>query len=404
MNILFLTIGRFESIEEHAIYPDLLRQFMRNGHKVFSVSTNERKLGIPTSFHDDGSYASLHVKTGNLTGCGLIEKGISTLMIGGQYRRAVKKYLSGVHFDLILYSTPPITLAGVVRRIKKKTNAMTYLLLKDIFPQNAVDISLMRKSGLRGVLYRYFRRMEKKLYQVSDRIGCMSQANADYLIAHNPEIAPDKVEISPNSIEPQVFSFLQENIDDIKKKYEIPRDKTIFVYGGNLGKPQDVPFIIECIRAASAIQEAFFLIVGSGADYSKLTDFVNTEHPKNMLLLSELPKNDYDRMLVACDVGLIFLDHRFTIPNFPSRLLTYMQARLPVIACTDPNTDVGKVITTGGFGWHCESDSPEVFASVLRETLGSDLPAMGEKAYRYLEEHFSAEQQYTNIMRSIGRL
>ena len=57
-----------------------------------------------------------------------------------------------------------------------------------------------------------------------------------------------------------------------------------------------------------------------------------------------LPKDEYDAMIGACDVGLIFLDYRFTIPNFPSRLLAYMQAKIPVLASTDPNTDVGSVI------------------------------------------------------------
>ena len=74
-----------------------------------------------------------------------------------------------------------------------------------------------------------------------------------------------------------------------------------------------------------------------------------------MKLMKELPKEEYDQMIASCDVGMIFLDHRFTIPNFPSRLLNYMQVKLPVLAVTDPNTDVGKVIVDGEFGWWCES-------------------------------------------------
>ena len=65
MNILFLTIGRFSDIEAHAIYPDLLRQFIKHGHKVFSVSANEKRLNKPTEFIDGERYAALPVKTGN---------------------------------------------------------------------------------------------------------------------------------------------------------------------------------------------------------------------------------------------------------------------------------------------------------------------------------------------------
>ena len=402
MNVLFLTIGRVGDINEHAIYPDLLRQFLNAGHRVCSVSTYERRLNIRTEFKENNNYASLHVRTGNLTGCSIIEKGVSTLMIDKQYRKAVDKYLSNEHFDLILYSTPPITLNSVAAYLKKKHNAVTYLLLKDIFPQNAVDLGILRPSGSRAALYRRFRREEKKLYRISDRIGCMSEANIKYLLSHNPEIPPQKVELSPNCIEPRDISLSNEEKIAVRKKYGLPTDKKIFVYGGNLGKPQGIPFLIDCIRAAEKIDGAFFLVVGSGTEYEKLSAYQKNEEPKHFMLLSKLPKDEYDSMLAACDIGLIFLDHRFTIPNFPSRLLPYLQAKMPVIACTDPNSDIGQTAEEGGFGWRCESDSTEAFCALVEKAVSADLAQMGENAYRCLEEKFSAQKQYLNIMRSIS--
>ena len=52
----------------------------------------------------------------------------------------------------------------------------------------------------RSLIYRLFRKKEKDLYQISDFIGCMSPANVDYVLTHNPEIKADRVEICPNSI------------------------------------------------------------------------------------------------------------------------------------------------------------------------------------------------------------
>lgn len=97
------------------------------------------------------------------------------------------------------------------------------------------------------------------------------------------------------------------------------------------------------------------------------------------------------------DVGMIFLDHRFTIPNFPSRLLAYMQAKIPVLACTDPNTDIRKVITEGGFGWWCESNSTEEFTKIVDSIGSSDLKAMGDNAYRVLNEKYSVRESYNII-------
>lgn len=398
MKVLFLTIGRMSNIEEHSIYQDLLRCFRDYGHDVYTVSTREKRMGLPTEFCEENGTHALRVCTGNITQCGLVEKGVSTVLIGRQYKAAIQKYLSDVKFDLILYSTPPITLAGVVKYIKKRDNAKTYLLLKDIFPQNAVDLGMMSKRGIKAPIYWYFRRKEKQLYAISDRIGCMSQANVAYVIRHNPEIDPDIVEVCPNSIEVVDMRIGQAERDAIRNKYGIPLDKKVFVYGGNLGKPQGIPFLIECLKSQEQNPDAYFLIVGNGTEFGKLQAYFDAVQPENMKLLKSLPKEDYDRMVAACDVGMIFLDHRFTIPNFPSRLLSYMQAGLPVLACTDSNTDIGKVIVDGGFGWWCESNDVYAFAGAVSGAINADCTTMGERGTEYLRESYTVERAYQIIL------
>ena len=95
-----------------------------------------------------------------------------------------------------------------------------------------------------------------------------------YVITHNPEIDPLKVELCSNSMEYVAINVLESERKDIRQIYGIPLKKTVFVYGGNLGKPQGVPFLIECLRACQSIDEAFFLIVGSGTDYGLLEKYV----------------------------------------------------------------------------------------------------------------------------------
>lgn len=399
MNILFITIGRMESIEDHSIYPDLLRAFQKQGHQIYTVSPYEKRTGLKTELVDVNGAKMLHVSIGNITKCSTIEKGISTLQIESKFRSAIKKYFKGVKFDLVLYSTPPITFAKVIKYIKKRDGARTYLLLKDIFPQNAVDIGMMTKSGLKGILYKFFRKKEKKLYAFSDRIGCMSQANVDYTLKHNPEIPADKVEVCPNSIEIQDMSISEQERAEMREKYGIPQDKKVFVYGGNLGRPQGIPFLIDCLRSQESNEDSFFLIVGDGTEYSKLEEYFNEAKPKNMKLMKRLPKDDYDKMVSACDVGMIFLDHRFTIPNYPSRLLAYMQAGLPVLACTDPNTDIGKFIVENNFGWWCESNNVSEFNKVVLEASNADLDTMKKNAFSALENNYTVDRAIEIIMK-----
>jgi glycosyltransferase involved in cell wall biosynthesis len=403
MNILFLTTGTFHSINEKSIYPDLLREFKKNGHEVYIVSTNERRLGKKTEYVDEDGAHLLRVKIGNLRNTNLIEKGISTLLIESQFKAAIGKYLSDVKFDMVMYSTPPITLVSAIEYVKKRDGAKTYLLLKDIFPQNAVDIGIMSKTGMKGLLYKHFRRKEKKLYAISDHIGCMSQANVDYVINHNPEVDPTIVEVCPNCIEVIDKSVDGETRRQIREKYGIPLNKKVFVYGGNLGKPQGIPFLIECLEKCKDIEGAFFLVVGNGTEYGKLETYANSSSQKNFKLMSRLPKEDYDTMVGACDVGLIFLDHRFTIPNFPSRLLSYMQAKIPVLAVTDPNTDIGKVIVDGGFGWWCESNDVEDFVTAVKDAVKADTRDMADTEFQFLRENYSSAKAHDIICNSLKR-
>ena len=174
----------------------------------------------------------------------------------------------------------------------------------------------------------------------------------------------------------------------------------MFVYGGNLGRPQGIPFLIDCLEACRDVQEAFFLIVGGGTEYGLLERYANKIGQSRLKLMKSLPKEDYDTLVGACDVGLIFLDHRFTIPNFPSRLLAYMQAKLPVLACTDPNTDVGKVIVDGGFGWWCESNDAAKVHQTVRHVAAEDLSQAKANAWAFLVQHYSVGEAYRTICRS----
>lgn len=392
-----MTLFNINDIDSSGIYEDLLREFYKNGHSVYIVSPTERRNKEKTHIIEKNNCKILKVRTGNIQKTNLIEKGIATITLEMHFIYAVKKYFKDVKFDLILYSTPPVTLVKPIKYIKKRDNARTYLLLKDIFPQNAVDIGILSKQGIKGILYKYFRRKEKKLYAVSDKIGCMSQANVDYILKNNPEITSETVEVCPNSIEPCDFSVSDEERIKLREKYGLPFDKKIFVYGGNLGKPQGIPFIIECLRKCSDIDNAFFLIVGSGTEYRKLKKFFDNENPHNAMLLKHMPKDEYDKIIAVCDVGLIFLDNRFTIPNFPSRLLSYMQAKLPVIAATDSNTDIGKTVENGGFGWWCESNNIEQFAKFIEEICISQTNEKGQIGWEYLNDNYTVNKNYVII-------
>ena len=147
MNVLFLTLSYFNSLDDRGIYTDLLREFVKNGHVVYAISPIEKRNGKDTVLVEKEKIKILNLRIGNIQKTNIIEKGISTILVSSQFKNAIKQYFSDVKFDLVLYSTPPITLLSAVGYVKRRDDAKTYLLLKDIFPQNAVDLEMMTKKG-----------------------------------------------------------------------------------------------------------------------------------------------------------------------------------------------------------------------------------------------------------------
>ncbi|PTR01591.1 glycosyltransferase involved in cell wall biosynthesis [Mucilaginibacter yixingensis] len=399
MNILFLTLVKINDVAERNIYTDLIRVFSNNGHQVCIVSPVERRYKKPTAVFTSGNVRILNVKTLNIQKTNFLEKGIGTLLVEKQFEKAIKKHYSQIKFDLVLYSTPPITFTNVVKFIKNRDKAVSYLLLKDIFPQNAVDLDMIKKDG---ILHRFFKQKEKQLYDISDYIGCMSPANVRFITDHNA-VDPKKIEVNPNSIEPLEINVSDEEKKHIKADYNIPLDAVTFIYGGNLGKPQGIDFLINVLKTNAGRKGLFFVIIGQGTEYPKLHAWVTSNKADNVLLLQSLPKKDYDVLLSSCDVGLIFLDKRFTIPNFPSRLLSYLENKMPVLAATDSNTDVGEVITENNIGIWCLSGNIDEFNEALLylQINSAARHTMGTNGYDFMLKNYLVEQSYQTIMKHL---
>ena len=396
MKVLFLTLARIDSIEDRGIYPDLLRKFRNEGHSIVILCPSERKFNKKTQLITEHGTRILKVWTTNIQKTNVIEKLISTLLIEFFFFKAFNKYVKDENFDLILYATPPITFTKLISKIKTKFSSRTYLLLKDIFPQNAVDLNMFSK---RSLIYKYFRRKEELLYQISDHIGCMSEFNRKYLLANNSFLRNEKVEVNPNTI------FILPEKDQLELSREtlafLPKDKVIFVYGGNLGKPQGVDFLLDIIIGMRTNTKVFFVIVGSGTESQSIQKWFNKIKPHNALLINHLPQNEYDVLLGCCHVGLVFLNPNFTIPNYPSRILSYMENKLPILFGIDDNTDVGREAELGNYGLSCKNGDLTTFTKYI-DLLSNDSELrekMGQNGYNRLKEDFNVDYSYNLIIK-----
>lgn len=338
MNILFVTMS-WPKAGLHNMYTDLMEEFVAEKHGVCVATLCERRNNIATKLSHENGIDVLRVKCGNIQKTNKYEKVISSFVGGYQLKHNVYRYFRDKRFNLIIFALPPLTIALPLIQIKKHYKAKMYLLLKEFWPQDPADLGAMPVGGL---VWKVFSFLEKKLYKNSDYVGTMSKAGITY-ICQNSAADNCVVEECPNS---QKDTGLQLNSaverKAIRERYHISDNEVVFVFGGNLGVSQGIPEMIASIQSCEDITDARFIIVGDGTEANVIKERLGGQ--LNVTMINRLPQSEYEKLVFASEVGLIFLYPKYTVPNIPSRMVSYMMYGLPVIACVDHATDAGEII------------------------------------------------------------
>lgn len=384
MNILYVATSFPKPSIGATIYTDLAEALNQSGHQITVVVSEQTKNQSKSSFETERNIPVLRINAGNYYDVGLIEKGITTLLMPFRMKQGVLKHLKKESFDVVLFESPPVTNHQLISWLKKRFHCSSYLMMKDIFPQNAVDLGIISQKS---IVHRFFRWHEKRLYQTADYIGCMSRANMDYLVTHHPEINPKKIELFPNTKHIKPFSKTEKSA--VKSHYSLPVDRQIFLFGGNMGRPQYIDLLCHIIKECKDDPNLYFLLIGRGTEKKRLQDIIASEKISNTQLMDNLPREDYEAIIQAADVGLIILDHRFTIPNYPSRVLSYMEYAIPILAVTDRVSDINNLISDAKCGaWVWSGDHDEVVKEIRIIAKSDQLDLWGRNGREYLERNF----------------
>lgn len=392
MKILYIATSFPKESKGATIYTDLAEALHQKGHDII-VAVSEQKRNQPkTTLETERGFKVLRAVVGDYYDVNFVKKGIVTILLPFIMKKEIKKFLGKEKFDLVLFETPPITNAGVVAWAKKYFRCKSYLMLKDIFPQNGVDLGILGSGLLGKVIFNYFKFKEKFLYKTADTIGCMSEGNKIYLLEHNPEISEQKVEIFPNA--KKITEDYQCKGFSVREKMGIPEDACVFLFGGNMGKPQYVEILASAAKKFKDDANVFFVFVGRGTEKHIIAETIENNNIKNALLLDNLPREEYEQITKESDVGLITLDPRFTIPNFPSRILSYMDYAKPVLAATDTVTDMKELIKIADCGeWVCSENQEAFFERIKEFSADKDkCIRQGENGRKYMKENFTVER------------
>ena len=124
-----------------------------------------------------------------------------------------------------------------IKFLKKIWHAKSYLILRDVFPQWAIDSGILREKSLITI----FLNFEKINYSSADKIGMMSENNVKWF---KEKFGKVNVEVLYNWTS---VTNTPKNIIDYKKILKI-EDKIVLFYGGNIGHAQDMNNLMNLVH------------------------------------------------------------------------------------------------------------------------------------------------------------
>ena len=323
------------------MYVDLCEEMQANGHDVIVMAPDN--AFSKTYLHAERGMRVLRIKCRKILGeKNMVKKGVGLAMMPYYYRRAYKKFIRAEKFDWIFMPTPPITLIDFVGYAKKISRAKFYLILRDIHPQSAHSIGLIKHR----FMYDYLEKRARKGYELADRIGCMSQGNIDFVSLNYPNIDTSKLVLLYNWITPN----LQGRELQVREKYGL-NDKFVALFGGNIGLGQRIENIVFLAKHYLKNDHIRFVIIGKGVEKSRLMEINKDEGLINVIFIDFMPQPDYLSFVQNVDLGLISINENYKVPTCPSKAVSYMALGIPIFAMINPNSDYGRFIEDSGAGY-----------------------------------------------------
>ena len=333
---------------------DLSQEIARQGHDV-TVLLPSADLTGPWKIEESGRVRILRLRAPQAKNVGYVRRTLQELAMPFAMRKSLSRSpLAKERWDGIVWYSPSIFHGPLVQALKRSTHSPAYLIIRDIFPEWAVDMGLMR----RGLIHAFFKSIARYQYSVADAIGVQTSGNLSYFrdwLAQNPA---KFLEVLPNWLGPAGRRRAPIRVEQTKLS-----GRKVFVYAGNMGPAQNLDAIVDMAAQLHSRSDIGFLFVGRGSDVLRIRKKAASIAPNNTIFFDEIEPDEIPDLYEQCEVGIVSLDPRHRSHNIPGKFLTYLQSGLPVLANVNPGNDLADLIRDHGVGAVVEGGDPKQLAA-----------------------------------------
>lgn len=358
---------------------DLAVALARQGHRPLVLTpTDQPGPRVRLEAHD--GVQVLRVRAPRTKDVSYLRRTLAELLLPSILLRGLAgSPLCGERWDGVVWYSPTIFLGRLIRTIKRRHHCPGYLVVRDLFPDWAVDAGVLSRGG---AAYRFFKCVERFQYRQADVIGVQTPSNAPLVARDAP--SGTRIEVLHNWLSP---------LEDTGAAPEaVPlahlQGRTNFVYAGNMGVAQDMDAFVELARRMQDRTDVGFVFIGRGSEATRLR--LEAQALPNLLVLDEVDPDRLVGVLTHCHVGIVALHPAHATHNIPGKLLTYLNAGLPVLARVNPNNDLLALVEGEGVGLAVAGDNPALLCAYalrlideagLRDTMGRKGRALAQRLF-----------------------
>lgn len=372
---------------------DLSREFVAQGHQL-TVILPSWEIKEDFILEQMEGFKVLRLKSPKTKDVNYARRTLSEFLMPFFMKRGYKKSpLRDKKWDGVVWYAPSIFHAPFVNNLKKTSDCKGYLIIRDVFPEWAVDMGLIGK----GIIYRFFSAVAHYQYSVADVIGVQTPGNLSYfedwkktkgkklVVLQNwlADTKPDSCSISINGT--------------------TLAGRKIFVYAGNMGVAQGMDILIDLAEKLKDRRDIGFLFVGRGSEAKRLAEESRKRFLDNIEFKDEIHPDEIPALYAQCSVGIVSLDQRHKSHNIPGKFLSYMQSGIPVLANINPGNDLAELIRSEGIGVACENadiQDLERKANILINSINLDA-GFESRCRAVYERMFSPSQAVRQIVQEL---
>lgn len=374
---------------------DLAQEIVRQGHEL-TVLLPDSSLQAAWSLDIYHGAQILRLKTPPIKDIGYVRRVIGEILMPYAMRKNLRKSsLAAKNWEGVIWYSPSIFHGPFVKTLKQKGRSKGYLIIRDIFPDWAVDLGLMR----RGPAYHFFAKIARTQYAVADIIGVQTAGNLPYFSKWQLKHPNRKLEVLPNWL-----GHATKDRCTIRVSETALAGKTVFVYAGNMGIAQGMGIVIDLAARMAPRSDIGFLFVGRGSEVQNLKEKSHALGLKNVLFFDEINPDEIPDLYAQCHAGIVALDPRHKSHNIPGKFLTYMRSGLPVLANVNPGNDLAEIIKRENVGAVCEAnqlDDLEENCISLVKKLGVD-PEYATRCVNVFSNNYAVEQTVTRLVTQLS--